>query len=72
MVEFIQRQMPGIAISESEFNNGNWTAKLTDLLDLAPAKRNITNGAEQISFDAPPERNHRLVQAGVHHTRSPD
>ena len=49
MVEFIQRQMPGIAISESEFNNGNWTAKLADLLDLAPVKRNIANGAEQIS-----------------------
>ena len=49
MVEFIQKQMPGIAISESEFNNGNWTAKLADLLDLAPVKRNITNGAEQIS-----------------------
>ena len=49
MVEFIQRQMPGIAISESEFNNGNWNAILTDLLDLAPVKRNIANGAEQIS-----------------------
>jgi hypothetical protein len=49
MVEFIQKQMPGIAVSESEFNNGNWTAKLADLLDLAPVKRNITNGAEQIS-----------------------
>jgi UDP-N-acetylglucosamine:LPS N-acetylglucosamine transferase len=50
MVEFIQKQMPGIAVSESEFNNGNWTAKLADLLDLAPVKRNITNGAEQISI----------------------
>jgi len=49
LVQFIQKQMPGIAISESEFNNGNWTAKLADLLDLAPVKRNITNGAEQIS-----------------------
>ena len=49
LVQFIQKQMPGIAISESEFNNGNWTAKLADLLDLAPVKRNIANGAEQIS-----------------------
>ena len=48
MVEFIQKQIPGIAVSESEFNNGNWTAKLADLLDLAPVKRNIANGAEQI------------------------
>jgi hypothetical protein len=36
-------------VSESEFNNGNWTAKLADLLDLTPVKRNIINGAEQIS-----------------------
>jgi hypothetical protein len=48
-VGFIQKQMPGIAMSESEFNYGNWTAKLADLLDLAPVKRNIANGAEQIS-----------------------
>ena len=49
MVKFIQRQMPAIAMSESEFNTGNWTAKLADLLDLAPVKRNTVNGAEQIS-----------------------
>jgi hypothetical protein len=49
MVEFIQRQMPGIAVSESEFNCGNWTAKLAELLNLAPVERNIANGAEQIS-----------------------
>ena len=50
MVQFIQKQIPGIAVSESEFNNGSWTAKLTHLLDLAPVKRNIANGAEQISI----------------------
>jgi len=49
MVQFIQKQMPGIAISELEFNNGSWTAKLTNLLDLAPVTRNIANGTEQIS-----------------------
>ena len=49
MVAFIKKQMPAIAVSESEFNDGNWTAKLLDLLDLAPVKPNITNGAEQIS-----------------------
>ena len=49
MVEFIKKQMPAIAVSELEFYNGNWTAKLSDLLDLAPVERNITNGAEQIS-----------------------
>ncbi len=48
MVKFIQTQMPGIAVGESEFADGNWTAKLEDLLDLAPVQRNIANGAEQI------------------------
>ena len=49
MTKFIQSQMPGIALSESEFNSGSWTAKLADLLDLAPVKRDIANGSEQIS-----------------------
>jgi len=49
MVAFIKKQMPAIAVSESEFNDGNWTAKLPDLLDLAPVRHNMTNGAEQIS-----------------------
>jgi len=49
MVTFIKKQMPAIAVSESEFNDGNWTAKLADLLDLATLKHNMTNGAEQIS-----------------------
>ena len=49
MVAFIKKQMPAIAVSESEFNDGNWTAKLPDLLDFAPVRHNMTNGAEQIS-----------------------
>jgi len=49
MVEFIQKQMPAMALSESEFNNGSWTAKLRDLLDLAPVKRDSANGHEHIS-----------------------
>jgi hypothetical protein len=49
MVAFIKKQMPAIAVSELEFNDGNWTAKLSDLLDLAPVKHNMANGAEQIS-----------------------
>jgi uncharacterized protein (TIGR00661 family) len=49
MVAFIKKQMPAIAVSESDFNDGNWTAKLGDLLDLAPLKHKMANGAEQIS-----------------------
>ena len=49
IVKFIQKHMHGIAVSESEFNNGSWTLKLSDLLDFEPVIRNIANGAEQIS-----------------------
>ena len=48
MVQFIQGQMPGIPVSESEFSNGDWTVNLTNLLEIAPIKRNVANGAEQI------------------------
>jgi hypothetical protein len=48
MVEFIQTQMPGIAVGESEFADGCWAAKLDDLLDLAPVQRTDVNGAVQI------------------------
>ena len=48
MVEFIQTQMPGIAVDESEFANGDWTGKIEDLLELAPVQRNIVNGSVQI------------------------
>jgi uncharacterized protein (TIGR00661 family) len=50
LVQFIQEHMPGRVVSESEFSNGDWTAKLSNLLDLAPVKRSITNGAEQIGI----------------------
>ena len=49
MVKFIQKHMPGIAVSESEFDRGSWTSKLSDLLDIAPVKRDIANGAEEIA-----------------------
>jgi UDP-N-acetylglucosamine:LPS N-acetylglucosamine transferase len=48
MVNFIEKHMPGIAISESEFCNGNWTAKIDELLGLTCMHRNGENGAEQI------------------------
>ncbi len=48
MVKFIQRQMPGIAVNESKFSNGNWIAKLKDLLHLPRVQPGVANGAEQI------------------------
>ena len=49
MVAFIEKQMPAIAVNESEFSDGKWTAKLADLLDIAPVRHDMTNGAVQIS-----------------------
>jgi UDP-N-acetylglucosamine:LPS N-acetylglucosamine transferase len=48
MVNFIEKHMPGIAVSESEFCDGNWTAKIEQLLGLCGMHRNGENGAEQI------------------------
>ena len=49
MVQFIQRHMFDIPVSESEFKSGHWTAKLGNLLDVACVKPDIANGADQIS-----------------------
>ena len=49
LVAFIKNRMPGIGIGESEFQNGDWIARIDDLLNLAPARRNDINGAGQIA-----------------------
>jgi uncharacterized protein (TIGR00661 family) len=48
MVEFIEREIPGIAVEESDFQKGIWVSKLNDLLSLVRAQRNVCNGAEQV------------------------
>jgi UDP:flavonoid glycosyltransferase YjiC (YdhE family) len=48
MVAFIESEMNGIFLDESEFSTGDWAGKLNDLLDMARAQRSTPNGADQI------------------------
>ena len=48
MVNFIEREMNGIFIDESEFCKGEWTVKLNDLLNMGRVPRSAPNGADQI------------------------
>ena len=49
LVDFIENNMHGMAISESEFNGGTWADRLKHLLALPRAERNTPNGAHQIA-----------------------
>lgn len=48
MVDFIEREMSGIFLDESEFRMGGWTVKLNELLDMRRVQRSAPNGADQI------------------------
>jgi len=48
MAAFIEKEMPGILVAESDFSSGRWTTKLQDLLNLNRVQRRVINGAEQI------------------------
>ena len=47
LARFIRSEMPGIAIPESDFYNGDWISALPKLLDLPRVQRRGPNGAEQ-------------------------
>jgi UDP-N-acetylglucosamine:LPS N-acetylglucosamine transferase len=49
LVEFIQSEMTGSEISESEFQAGNWVNGLNDLVNMPRIDRNVPNGADQIA-----------------------
>ena len=49
LVDFIENNMSGFAVSESEFYSGNWAARLNDLLALPREERNTSNGARQVA-----------------------
>ena len=49
LVEFIQAEMAGDAIPESEFQSGNWANRLEGLVNMPRIKRNVPNGADQIA-----------------------
>jgi hypothetical protein len=48
MVRFIEQQMPGFAVAESEFFNGEWINSVGELLVRPRAHRDGPNGAQQI------------------------
>ena len=48
LTAFIEENMQGISLSESDFNNGMWTTKIRKLLKLQPVQRSVTNGADSI------------------------
>jgi len=48
MAAFIEKEMPGTLLEESDFSSGRWTDKLQDLLTLNRVPRTGTNGAEHI------------------------
>lgn len=49
LVEFIEKEMTGYVISESEFQNGNWISQLKSLMERPRIERNVPNGADQIA-----------------------
>jgi hypothetical protein len=49
LVDFIENNMHGFAISESEFCSGTWTTRLKHLLAFPRTERNIPNGACQMA-----------------------
>jgi UDP-N-acetylglucosamine:LPS N-acetylglucosamine transferase len=48
LVDFIDRQMNGVLVDESEFSSGKWRTKLENLLDMPRAQRSAPNGADQV------------------------
>jgi len=49
MAAFVETEISGTPIEESEFKNGRWTAKLKGLLSIPREQRRVANGADQIS-----------------------
>ncbi len=47
LAAYIRREMKGMPISETQFENGEWLASIADLLALPRIKRRQQNGADQ-------------------------
>ena len=48
LAAFIEKEMQGVYLKESDFNSGQWTDRLQVLLNLNRVQRRLTNGAETI------------------------
>jgi len=49
LVDYIQKNIPGMAFDEAEFENGSWLAKLPALLDMPKRQPSHINGAAQVA-----------------------
>jgi hypothetical protein len=49
LVAYIEHQMNGIQITETQFQNGDWLSLLPDLLALPRIQRHDPNGADQVA-----------------------
>ncbi|CAB1077249.1 hypothetical protein JY97_13570 [Alkalispirochaeta odontotermitis] len=48
MAAFIENQMPGFQLEESDFSSGRWIAEVSNLLELGRVQQQLPNGAEAI------------------------
>jgi hypothetical protein len=48
LVNFINREMNGVLLDETEFGSGKWRTQLEELLDMPRLQRSGPNGADQI------------------------
>jgi UDP-N-acetylglucosamine:LPS N-acetylglucosamine transferase len=49
LVDYIETKMRGLSFSESDLDNGQWLAKLPELLALPRLQRDQSGGAAQIA-----------------------
>jgi UDP:flavonoid glycosyltransferase YjiC (YdhE family) len=49
LIDFIEKNINGLAIGESEFENGMFVSQLEKLLEIPRIQRNSPNGADQIA-----------------------
>jgi len=49
LATFVRREMPGLPITEVEFRNGDWTARLDELLQIPKAGRKMHDAASRIT-----------------------
>jgi len=49
MARFVENEMPGFQLAESDFRSGRWISRLPNLLELVRVQQQSPNGAETIS-----------------------
>ncbi len=49
LVDYLHANIPGFELKQSEFESGDWTRRVGELLECAPVDRAGENGARQIA-----------------------